>query len=247
MSRHFGTALEPRSVPGVRKTFDFVSADGRVIGDAKFYTLVAGSRLPPAKFSGIAEYVWLLGQTAAEHRFLIFGNDRRVSEEWLKRYGSHLAGIEFYFLDAAGELHLLRGSHPVSPLHPSAAVGPAALAPATVRQTGPLGREQSVQCTRLIPSSRSEGDMESFEAVWRRILAHEGDEFQTTTGLPFTYEIAGEVLHPSRTRYNIAKSQIEKAFELVPFDGPGTINAIVRGPSYVWAILHDERIRGTSW
>jgi hypothetical protein len=28
-----------------------VSEDGEIVGDAKFYTLVEGERLPPAKFS----------------------------------------------------------------------------------------------------------------------------------------------------------------------------------------------------
>jgi hypothetical protein len=89
--------------------------------------------------------------------------------------------------------------------------------------------------------------MVALEEVWRRIRANEGEVFTTTTGLPFTYELAGDVLHPSRTHYNIPKSQVAKAFDLVPFDGPGLINSTVRGPSYVWAILHDRRIRGADW
>jgi hypothetical protein len=29
---------------------------------------------------------------------------------------------------------------------------------------------------------------------------------------------------------------------MLPINGPGEIGEIVRGPSYVWAILHDRRI-----
>ena len=83
--------------------------------------------------------------------------------------------------------------------------------------------------------------------MWHRIVASEGEEFTTATGLPFEYEIVGHAFHPSRTNYRIGKSEVRKAFELVPFEGPGVINALVRGPSYVWAILHDDRIRHGGW
>jgi|GEM_PF-2033025 len=88
------------------------------------------------------------------------------------------------------------------------------------------------------------GDMgkPSFREVWKRIIACEGEEFRTVTNLPFTYEVRGKLLRPSRTAYNISKSDFAKAYELVPLDGPGQISKLVRGPSYIWAILHDERI-----
>ena len=50
------------------------------------------------------------------------------------------------------------------------------------------------------------------------------------------------MLIPSRAEYKILKSEIEKAYHLLPLDGPGEINNIIQGPSYVWAILNDERI-----
>jgi len=57
-------------VPGIRKQFDYVSADAQVVGDAKYSTLVGGERLPPAKFATIAEHVWLLEKTNAPMQFL---------------------------------------------------------------------------------------------------------------------------------------------------------------------------------
>jgi len=87
----------------------------------------------------------------------------------------------------------------------------------------------------------------SINEVWQRIKAHQGEEFTTKTGLPFTYRVAGAVLWPSRTDYNLAQSDFAKALALCPLPGPGKINNLVRGPAYVWAILHDSRIRGSDW
>ena len=81
------------------------------------------------------------------------------------------------------------------------------------------------------------------EEVWYRIKPLEGEKFETKIGKPFTFEISGNVLGPSRTNYNIAKIDFERAFSLVPFDGPSVVSEIVRGSAYIWAILHDRRVR----
>ncbi len=86
-----------------------------------------------------------------------------------------------------------------------------------------------------------------FQEVWNRIRTHEGEEFKTITGKPFTYQIHGDVFNPSRTNYNVTKSDFEKAFVLTPFKGPGMVNLLVRGPSYIWAVLHDSRVRKDDW
>ena len=103
----FGTVLSPGSVPGVRKRFDFVSPDRRIVGDAKFYSLVRGIARPPAKFATIAEHVWLLEKTGAPTTFLVFGNDRQVPLWWLERYGNLLSGVVLYFLTEDGQLEVL--------------------------------------------------------------------------------------------------------------------------------------------
>jgi len=86
-----------------------------------------------------------------------------------------------------------------------------------------------------------------FEEVWRRIVVHEGEIFHTKTGREFTYRIDGEGFYPSRTNYRISKSDFRKVYEIVPIPGPGVINGMVRGPSYVWAVLHDQRISLGEW
>jgi len=107
MSEHFGTALVERKPSGIPKRFDMVSSDNTIVGDAKYLTLVRGSKLPPAKFMEIAGHVWLLEHTPANSRFLVFGNQRRVAEWWLEKYGKLLGAIEFYFLSDDGHLDRL--------------------------------------------------------------------------------------------------------------------------------------------
>ena len=103
-SLQFGVSLSPGQVAGVPKLFDLVSPNRDIVGDAKYYTLVSGLHLPPAKFSIIAEHVWLLEKTPAFNKFLVFGNDIEVPKRWLARYG-HLRGeVAFYFLTDEGEV-----------------------------------------------------------------------------------------------------------------------------------------------
>lgn len=87
----------------------------------------------------------------------------------------------------------------------------------------------------------------TLDAVWQRIKRLEGQTFHTKTGKPFKFEIVGDVFRPSRTEYNISKADFGKALELVPFDGPGIVNYLVRGPAYIWAVLHDPRVRMQDW
>lgn len=107
LSDYHGVALRPGSVATVPKEFDFVSADGGIIGDAKYYTRVGGKGWPPAKVATISEHVWLLEKTAAAEKFLVFGNDKEVPRMWLRKYGALLSGITFYFLTDDGDLEEL--------------------------------------------------------------------------------------------------------------------------------------------
>lgn len=87
----------------------------------------------------------------------------------------------------------------------------------------------------------------SLDEIWSRLRSCAGEGFETKTGKAFQYEIDGDVFRPSRTQYNISRAEFRKALALVPFDGPGRINDTVRGPAYVWAVLHDKRIRKQDW
>ena len=89
--------------------------------------------------------------------------------------------------------------------------------------------------------------MKSIDDVWKRICALEGEMFQTKTGRPFTFTVSGDVLRVSRTDYNLSKGNFAKGLEAAPFDGPIAVQNLVRGPAYVWAILHDARVRTDKW
>ena len=106
-SQRFGVPLSPGPVRIVPKMFDLVSPDGEIAGDAKYYTLVGGQHLPPAKFSIIAEHVWLLEKTQAKCKFLVFGNDIEVPKRWLTRYGPINKEVSFYFLTDEGKVTTL--------------------------------------------------------------------------------------------------------------------------------------------
>lgn len=84
--------------------------------------------------------------------------------------------------------------------------------------------------------------MEDFTSVWSRVEAHAGEEFRTVRGLPFRYRVTSAHVVPDRTRYPLHRSQLETAYQHRPLSGPGQLNDLVRGPSYVYAILTDPRI-----
>lgn len=84
------------------------------------------------------------------------------------------------------------------------------------------------------------------EQLLNRIKQNAGEVFYTIKKLPFTYAIQKNAIITDRTDYPIPLSEISKAAECMPCAGPGAIGKIVRGSSYVWAILNDPRIQGKS-
>ena len=86
----------------------------------------------------------------------------------------------------------------------------------------------------------------SVPGLWDVIQAHEGKQFLTKKGLPFTYTIKGGELFTDRRERSITKSTCEKAYEKLLQDqtgenapkkivGPKTLN--VYGAPYVWAVF----------
>ena len=84
--------------------------------------------------------------------------------------------------------------------------------------------------------------MECFEIVWRRIKTHAGEQFTQIRGGKFTYEVIGGHVVPDRTNQQIPKSHFEEAFALIPLENTVQVHHL-RGPSYIYAILMDDRIR----
>ena len=76
--------------------FDYVSADKKFMGDAKFLKNIPE---PAAKYDNISKYVWLLQNSDAQIKFLIFGRDKEVPERYLKRFEPLIKDVEFYFFN----------------------------------------------------------------------------------------------------------------------------------------------------
>jgi hypothetical protein len=99
-------------------------------------------------------------------------------------------------------------------------------------------------------ASRAEGAMTvktpDIATVWNRIGAHAGEDFTMVRGAQFTYVVAHSAVNLNRTNQQIAKSDFEKALARVPFKNTTDVQDL-HGPSFVYAILMDERIRAGEW
>jgi len=92
----------------------------------------------------------------------------------------------------------------------------------------------------------SHPQMDSFEVIWQRIESYAGKKFTQIQGGEFTYEVIRGHVVPNRTNQQLPKSQFEEAFRLVPLENTIPLQHL-RGPSYIFAILMDNRIRVSDW
>jgi len=86
----------------------------------------------------------------------------------------------------------------------------------------------------------------SFAEVWERIENHDGETFKQIRGGEFTYEMRSGTLWPDRTNRGLGRSQFAQAFEHVPLTSTVPLQRL-QGPSYLYAILMDDRIRRGDW
>jgi len=84
------------------------------------------------------------------------------------------------------------------------------------------------------------------EAVWSRIEAVAGQKFRQIRGGEFTFKVYSAHLSPNRTNQNIPKSHFAEALRLVPLQNTVPLQHL-RGPSYIFAVLMDGRIRQSDW
>jgi hypothetical protein len=87
------------------------------------------------------------------------------------------------------------------------------------------------------------GRVAGIDEVFDRIVANEGRTFRQVRGETFTYSVAGQSIKLSRTNRTVSKGEFAKALQKCPLTGPGQITD-VQAPSYVFAILTDDRISG---
>lgn len=82
--------------------------------------------------------------------------------------------------------------------------------------------------------------------VWERICNHAGHTFQQIRGKKFSYSITGYTLNLSTTNRSVSKKTIEQALEYVPLQDTILVQHL-QAPSYLYAILMDDRIRNGLW
>lgn len=90
------------------------------------------------------------------------------------------------------------------------------------------------------------GMLKDIEQVWNRMIDYEGEVFSQIKGGKFTYAVKGNSIILSRTNRSISKSVFEKALKLVPLENTVPVQGL-QAPSYLYAILTDERIKCDLW
>jgi hypothetical protein len=85
-----------------------------------------------------------------------------------------------------------------------------------------------------------------FETIWQRITSLEGETFTQIRGGEFTFKLVGTSLALDRTNQVISRDQFEQAAALLPFTDTQPLQHL-RGPSYLFAILTDRRVRKSDW
>ncbi len=102
MVEFYGRTLKPKKIGGT-KIWDYVSADGMVVGDARWF----GQSVPAAR-AFISEAVWLLEKVGAVQKFVVFGGETEVPRQWLELWSTLCPeDIALFYLDSKGELHEL--------------------------------------------------------------------------------------------------------------------------------------------
>jgi hypothetical protein len=98
------------------------------------------------------------------------------------------------------------------------------------------------------PSSCPTGNLA--EAVWQRMVSHQGEQFQTVRGLPFTFKVEGAGIwffrDGKRVERKLTRTQFEVALSRCPLARTTEISDLMDYP-YLFAVLRDRRIRGQEW
>jgi hypothetical protein len=93
-------------------------------------------------------------------------------------------------------------------------------------------------------------EADSAEKVWQRIRKHQGGQFHTARGLPFTFEIEGSGIWffraGKRINRKLTRSQFEVAVSRCPLKSTTEIKDLM-DYAYLFGLLTDARIRGQEW
>lgn len=78
--------------------------------------------------------------------------------------------------------------------------------------------------------------------MWAKVQQHSGEMFRTVTGKEFRFEAHSGGVDMLTTNRTLPRSAFEQAFTRMPVSGPGALQDL-QGPSYIYAILTDPRVR----
>jgi hypothetical protein len=86
--------------------------------------------------------------------------------------------------------------------------------------------------------------VDGFTAVERRIREHQGEPFQTRSGLPMTYAVDGERIKVSRARPWLSMAGARAIWAMGPEARLSEVDQRITGRAYLFAIVRDPRIAG---
>ena len=87
-------------------------------------------------------------------------------------------------------------------------------------------------------------EVSKIDKVWANICKHEGDVFYTVTNKEYTYVIKDNyILVNNDSRRKITKTNLSKALEIQNPTCSKIKNVGIWGPSYVYGIITDSRIK----
>jgi hypothetical protein len=114
-----------------------------------------------------------------------------------------------------------------------------------------IERLRSEDLSAVPVPERIAGAAEALDAeVWRRIAAHQGEQFRTATKLPFTYEVdrTGMWFFRNGRRINkrLTRKQLNIAISRCPLSKTTEIKDIMDF-AYVFGLLADSRIKAEAW
>ena len=86
----------------------------------------------------------------------------------------------------------------------------------------------------------------SLDELWNRLNEHQGEEFTQIRGGGFRYGTTDTALFPDRTAWQIPRKHFGEAQAFVPLKNTVVVQHLY-GPSYIYALLMDRRIRRNDW
>jgi len=94
------------------------------------------------------------------------------------------------------------------------------------------------------------GEENVTDTIWNRIDNHQGEQFHTVKGLPFTFAVEGPGIwffrDGRRVNRKLSRRQVDMAISRCPLRTTTEIRDLIDYP-YLFALLNDARIRRNTW